>query len=81
VSGIGRRYGQSVVAEPKSGWLITGSCGWERTASSAWAATAIARLHAQLLLDMNDEHTIAIEEPPTRPGLAPRIQRYGFHIP
>jgi hypothetical protein len=41
------------------------ACGFEREASSAWAATAIARQHAQLLLDSpGSDHEIIVEEPP-----------------
>jgi len=41
------------------------ACGFEREASSAWVATAIARQHAQLLLDSpGSDHEIIVEEPP-----------------
>ena len=41
------------------------ACGFEREAESAWAATAIARQHAQLLLDSpGSDHEIIVEEPP-----------------
>lgn len=40
------------------------ACGFEREAESAWAATAIARQHAQLLLDSpGSDHEIIVEEP------------------
>jgi hypothetical protein len=54
-----------VIAERRPQWRVACACGFEREASSAWAATAIARQHAQLLLDSpGSDHEIIVEEPP-----------------
>ena len=46
-------------------WRVTCSCGYEREATSAWAATAIFRLHVKMILGARqEEHTLAIAEPP-----------------
>ena len=46
-------------------WRVACSCGYEREATSAWAATAIFRLHVKMILGAGqEEHTLAIEEPP-----------------
>lgn len=53
------------MTKPHRLWRIVCSCGYEREATSAWAATAIFRLHVKMILGARqEEHTVAIEEPP-----------------
>jgi hypothetical protein len=53
------------LTSPHRLWRVTCSCGYEREATSAWAATAIFRLHVKTILGAREEeHTLAIEEPP-----------------
>ncbi|HEX6079499.1 MAG TPA: hypothetical protein VF197_07700 [Methylomirabilota bacterium] len=53
------------MTKPHRLWRVVCSCGYEREATSAWAATAIFRLHVKMILGARqEEHTVAIEEPP-----------------
>lgn len=53
-------------------WRVACACGFEQKAPSAWEATAIARRHAQLLIDSpGSGHEIIVEEPSDAP--APRL--------
>ena len=55
----------SRLTKPHRLWRVICSCGYEREATSAWAATAIFRLHVKMILGARqEEHTVAIEEPP-----------------
>ncbi len=50
-------------------WRVACACGFEQKAPSAWEATAIARRHAQLLIDSpGSGHEIIVEEPSDAPG-------------
>lgn len=54
------------MADRRPQWRVACTCGFERRAPSAWEATAIARRHAQVLLDSpGSDHSFIIEEPPT----------------
>jgi hypothetical protein len=54
------------LTKPHRLWRVTCSCGYEREAASAWAATAIFRVHVKMILGARqEEHTLAIEEPPS----------------
>ena len=45
-------------------WRVACACGFEQEVPSAWEATAIARRHAQLLIDSpGSGHEIIVEEP------------------
>ena len=49
-------------------WRVACACGFEQKAPSAWEATAIARRHAQLLIDSpGSGHEIIVEEPSDAP--------------
>ena len=53
-------------------WRVACACGFEQKAPSAWEATAIARRHAQLLIDSpGSGHEIIVEEPSDAPAPRP----------
>jgi len=55
-------------------WRVACACGFEQTAPSAWEATAIARRHAQLLIDSpGSAHEIIVEEPSDVPAPRPSL--------
>jgi hypothetical protein len=55
-------------------WRVACACGFEQKAPSAWEATAIARRHAQLLIDSPESgHEIIVEEPSDAPAPRPSL--------
>ena len=53
-------------------WRVACACGFEQKAPSGWEATAIARRHAQLLIDSpGSGHEIIVEEPSDAPAPRP----------
>jgi len=55
-------------------WRVACACGFEQKAPSAWEATAIARRHAQLLIDSpGSGHEIIVEEPSNAPAPRPPL--------
>lgn len=62
-------------------WRVACACGFEQKAPSAWEATAIARRHAQLLIDSpGSGHEIIVEEPSDAPARRPSLDDDGREL-
>ena len=62
-------------------WRVACACGFEQKARSAWEATAIARRHAQLLIDSpGSGHEIIVEEPSDAPARRPSLDDDGKEL-
>jgi len=62
-------------------WRVACACGFEQKAPSAWEATAIARRHAQLLIDSpGSGHEIIVEEPSDAPARRPSLDDDGKEL-
>ena len=62
-------------------WRVACACGFEQKAPSAWEATAIARRHAQLLIDSpGSGHEILVEEPSDAQARRPSLDDDGKEL-